>query len=123
MSFNQLQTLLETRAKAKGYELKVKLQPWPGGGSCQKVRWKIVVPIDSRLPPFERLHALAHESGHILLGHYELDDEVWLLQDGEGDSQWEAEANLFAALATRTPGTPAGWFLDEQLKLRLEEGR
>lgn len=123
MTFDQIRSLLSARAQARGFELEVKRLPWPSGGSLQKMGKRILIMIDERRSATDQLHALAHEGGHLIFGHYELDDEVWTLQDGPGGDQFEWEADLFAAFATRTPGTPAGLFLEEQLKLKMGEGR
>lgn len=39
--------------------------------------------------------------------------------DTPGTDQWEWEAEYFAMFALRSPDTPAEWFLDEQLELRM----
>jgi hypothetical protein len=67
----------------------------------------------------DQLHALAHEAGHLLFGHYELDEPVWTLRDGTGGDEFEWEADLLAQFATRTPGTPAEWFIGGQLQLKI----
>lgn len=101
-------------------ELVVDVTPWPHAGSLQRSGRIIYIRIDSRRSAGDQLHALAHEAGHLLFGHYELEDEVWTMVDGPGADEWEWEADFFAAFATRTPGTPADLFLNEQLRLRLE---
>lgn len=119
MSGEQIKRLLQSRAARKGFKLGVEVLPWPFAGTLQRLGDSISILIDSRRSAGDQLHALAHEAGHLLFGHYELENEVWTLQEGPGGDEWEWEADLFAAFATRTPGTPPGWFLEEQLKLRL----
>jgi hypothetical protein len=119
MTFDQLSRLLRARAKSRGLELVVEVTPWPYAGSLQKIGTAIFIWIDSRRSPSDRLYALAHEAGHLLFGHYNLADEVWHLIEGPGADEWEWEADLFAQFATRTPGTPAEWFIGGQLNLKV----
>lgn len=106
MSFEGIRDLLMTRAHRRGLELVVKLKPWPEPGTARRIGNRLVINIDIRQPPGDRVFALAHEAGHILFGHYELEDEVWTLAEGKGSDEWECEADYFAWFATRTPGTP-----------------
>jgi hypothetical protein len=115
----QLHRIIRTRAANRGYELVVKKGPWHIGGSVRRVGRTIYVRISNKLSPADQLHAFAHECGHLLFGHYEIDGEVWTLTSGPGADEWEWEADLFAQFATRTPGTPAEWFIGGQLDLRV----
>lgn len=120
MSFDQVKRMLKSRAQRKGLKLNVELMPWPHGGSLAYRDGVITITIDNRRSPSDQLFALAHEAGHLIFGHYEFDEEIWTLVEGpDGNDEWEEEANLFAQFATRTPGTPPEWFLNEQLRLRL----
>lgn len=103
--------------------LVVERKPWHVGGTLRRVGRTIFITIDSGRSATDQLYALAHEAGHLVYGHYDLEDEVWTLVDGPGGDEWEWEADFFASFATRTPGTPAGWFLNSQLRLRLEDRR
>lgn len=97
--------------------------PWHVAGTLRRIGGTIFIKIDSGRSATDQLYALAHEAGHLLFGHFELEDEVWTLQEGQGGDEWEWEADFFASFATRTPGTPAEWFIGEQLKLKMGEGR
>lgn len=97
----------------------VKRVPWPTDGVIRRIGRQIIIRIDSRISPAAQLYAFAHECGHLLFGHYEIDGEVWTMTSGPGADSWEAEAHLFAQFATRTPGTPAEWFIGGQLRLKV----
>lgn len=109
--------MLRSRAQKKGYRLVLKKGPWHVGGSLRSVGKTIYIKIDDRQSASDQLFALAHEAGHLLFGHYQLEGEVWTLVDGPGGDEWEWEADLFAQFATRTPGTPPEWFIGGQMKL------
>jgi len=117
LSFPQLKRLLHARAQYRGLSLKVKVLPWHVAGSLRRVGSTIHIKIDSQQSETDKLRALAHEAGHLLFGHYELEGEVWTLREGPGADEWEQEADYFAMFATRTPGTPAEWFIGGQLDL------
>lgn len=117
MSFDQIRNVLLSRAHRKGLDMVVKLKPWPEAGAVRRIGNRLVVTIDIRQSVSARTWALAHEAGHILFGHYELEDSVWTLMEGPGADEWEWEADYFAHFATRTPNTPPDWFLREQLDL------
>lgn len=95
------------------------MTPWPYGGTLQRIGDSICIWIDSRRSATDQLHALAHEAGHLLFGHYHLEEEAWTLLDGPGGDEWEWEADLFAQFATRTPGTPVEWFVGGQIRLKV----
>lgn len=95
----------------------VELVPWPYAGTIQRSGKEICIRIDNRRSKADQLHALAHEAGHLLFGHIDLEEEVWTLLDGPGADEWEQEADYFAMFATRTPGTPIDLFLNEQLTM------
>lgn len=120
MSFYQLKRLLEARAKRHDLQLAVEITPWPYAGSLQRIGNCIFVWIDSRRSKTDQLAALAHEAGHLIFGHYQLDEQCWTLLDGPGGDGWEWEADLFAQFVTRTPGTPAEWFIGGQRILPLD---
>lgn len=117
MSFAELRKLLLSRARKRRLDLEVKLRPWPEPGMVSRVGDRLVVNIDNRQSQGDQTYALAHEAGHVLFGHYLLDGEVWTMVDGVGADEWEWEAHFFAEFATRTPGTPAEWFIGGQLRL------
>jgi hypothetical protein len=119
MTFDQLRSLLRSRARAMGLELMVSIRPWPDGGAVQRIGNVLLVTIDSRQSLPDRVEALAHEAGHILFGHYTMDDGVWTLVPPKPgfDDEWEREADYFAMFACRSRVMPAEWIIGEQKKL------
>lgn len=121
MTFTQLKRILEIRAGKRGLELLITRKPWHVKGAIRSFADKIFITIDSRQSPADQLSALAHEAGHLLFGHCQLEDEVWTMIDGPGTDEWEWEADYFALFALRTKDTPAEWFLEEQIEMQLHE--
>lgn len=115
ISWHQLRDLAGAWGRTVGLRVAVDLRHgWPFGGSIQTFGRRLVVFIDAALPDWERRHVLAHEIGHLVLGHYDLDDDIpWFLSDSDGASELEQEAQTFAFLATRSPGLPLEWFLGQ----------
>ena len=98
----------------------ITLKPWPIRGIVRSFGERhLFITIDSRQSAADQLSALAHEAGHLLFGHYELQGEVWTMVDGPGTDVWEWEADYFALFALRSPDTPADWFLNEQIEMQL----
>jgi hypothetical protein len=122
MSFAQLRNLARRIGELRSVVVRVKLEPWPFSGTVAWIGEALVIRVDSRLSPGDQLDALAHEVGHLALGHYNLRErEVWYLQDNGPDDLWEQEAEVFVSLATRSPGS-AAWAaaLNDQLPLGIE---
>lgn len=119
MTWAQLCGVLRARAQRRGVGLDVDLCPWPDRGAVERFGNLLVVYVDSRQSKGDQLRALAHEAGHVLLGHYQLEQEVWFQIDTGPDNPWEAEADWFADFALRTAGTPPEWFIGEQLDLAV----
>ena len=61
------------------------------GGKAIKLGERYVIIFDENMQPFEKKHTVAHELGHIMLGHF-------LRTDDNLDT--EAEANIYAAVLT-----------------------
>lgn len=125
MSWAGLRALASRIGTARGVEIVVAEDPWPFSGSLQRVGDRLVIKVDSRRNLAERTYALAHEVGHLALGHYDIHArEVWYHTDGPNADELEAEADVFAGWATRTPGTLMEWFQPERLKqMRLAARR
>ncbi len=113
------------------------MQRWPYRGSVTRVDNLLMIHIDARQDPHhfpgyrahtplyaglegdawrreaEQVYALAHEIGHVALGHYQLrnDDGYWHFTHGDSEDILEVEADHFAALVTRTPGFPLALML------------
>ncbi len=116
LSFHQLREIAVRWGARHQLHVHILLLPWPESGSVQRAGDTVGIFINSRANVAERTYALAHEVGHLLLGHYDTRD-VWFLLDGPRACDWEDEADCFAAFATRTPKTPAEWFASEQCSL------
>lgn len=100
------------------------MRPWPSEGSVRQIGRRLVVNIDSRLSKSDRVFALAHEAGHVLLGHYQLDEEgVWFMREPKdpGDD-FEVEADFFAMFVCRSRKMPAEWIIGGQLDLLRPNG-
>lgn len=119
MRWPQLYALLRARARRRGLDLEVDLAAWPEPGAVQQFGRRLVVMIDSRLSEIDRVEALAHEAGHILFGHYLMDEGIWTLVPPKPgfDNQWEVEADYFAMFAQRSKAIPAEWIIGGQLEL------
>lgn len=121
MSFTQLRNLALRIGAVRGVRVVVDLEPWPWPASVRWVGDVLAVTVDSRQSRPGRVYALAHEIGHIALGHCDLSGErVWYCRDGEDADAMEEEADAFASFATRSPGC-AAWAaaLDDQLGLGI----
>lgn len=136
MTWGQLRDLAHRIAEKRGLRAKVTLTNWPFRGSVQRVEDVLAIHVDQVQAPRwtgpdpmpkhvvlhqrknDQVYALAHEVGHVAMGHYELSDEgIWFHVDGAGDCELEAEADAFAHLVTRSPGVPVDWLLSDQLDL------
>lgn len=102
----------------------VVVKPWPSEGSVRQIGRRLVVNIDSRQSRTNRIFALAHEAGHVLLGHYQSsEDGVWFMREPKdpGDDL-EAEADFFAMFVCRSRCMPAEWIIGGQLDLLRSNG-
>lgn len=119
MRWPQLCGMLRARAKRRGIELVVEVCPWPDRGSVEQVGSMLYVTVDSRQSAGDRLESLAHEAGHILFGHYAMEEGIWTLVPARPgcDDQWETEADYFAMFAQRSRAMPAEWIIGGQLDL------
>lgn len=99
----------------------VVLRANPFRGHVSRVGSRVTFTIDAALGKHERCQVLAHEVGHVALGHYQLDDEVWYYTDDPiGDPQ-EEEADLFEVVALRSMFYPLDFIIrPEQLRLPLK---
>jgi hypothetical protein len=118
MTLSELRLLVHRIAKKRGLKAIVMIHPWPFRGSVQRDGGWLIIHIDSRqgldgvvhpdilrLMEVRQIIALAHEVGHVALGHYQLQEEgVWFHSDGGGDDAFEWEAEYFADVVTLSPG-------------------
>lgn len=139
MSWGQLKDLAKRIAARRGLECRVHLKPWPWRGSVTMSFGALIIHVDQEqgLPARDaawsapqpaheearrraaaQLAALAHEVGHVALGHYSLGERgVWFHQDGDSGDELEWEADAFSFVATRSPGTPIPSSILPQLRL------
>lgn len=69
-----------------------------------------VILLNSEVPPRRHTYRVAHELGHVLMGHAESGDElVYHLSPCEPDDPREDEAELLATLLCQGPGFAALW--------------
>ena len=83
----------------------MRYRPWPWPASVQPAGGAITIVVDSERPLAQRTISLAHEVGHIALGHYATDD-FWTDSEGPQSAAEELEADLFAAIVLDRHRTP-----------------
>lgn len=117
LSWHELREVARVWGASVGLRVAIDLREgWPLSGSIQRIGEALVVFIDARLGHWARRYVLAHEVGHLVLGHYDVaDDRPWYMTDGLGASEMEREAETFACLATRSPGLPLELYLRTRL--------
>jgi hypothetical protein len=121
MSWAQLRNLARRIGAARGVEVVVDVVAWPWPATARWVGDVLAITVDGRQSRAGRIYALAHEVGHLALGHCSLRDrDVWFHRDGVCSDEMESEADLFAQLATSSPGC-AAWeaVLRDQLGLGI----
>lgn len=120
LSWRGLIGLAQRVTRRLDLDCSVKLRPCPYGGSVGRIGPRVTYTIDSRADRDQRRRILAHEIGHVALGHYALEDEVWYYTDDPQDDPYEGEADLFEAVALRSRYWPVEHIIrPEQLGLRL----
>ncbi len=101
-------------------EVMVKLRPNPFRGHVRRIGNRVTFSIDASLSRRERELVLAHEIGHVALGHYLLADEVYYYSDNPQGDVEEQEADLFEMVALRSMFVPLEWIVQpEQLPLGI----
>lgn len=105
LSRKDLEDLARRVGRRMGKEVKVRYRPWPWPASVQPAGGSISIIVDSHRPPAQRVLSLAHEVGHLALGHYAFDD-FWTDSEGPQSLIEEMEADLFAAIVLDRHRTP-----------------
>jgi len=101
----ELEDLARRVGRRLGKEVRVRYRPWPWPASVQPAGGSVTIVVDSDRPPAQRVISLAHEVGHLALGHYALDD-FWTDSEGSQSLLEEMEADLFAAIVLDRHRTP-----------------
>lgn len=117
----QLQDLVTRVARRRGYSAHVVHQPWPWPATTQLMATSIEITIDSRRHPYEQLRSLAHEVGHVCLGHCCAEDDFWTDLDGPTHREEDGWAELFASIVIDRVVPPLVHIGREQFELQLEE--
>lgn len=112
----ELLDLARRYARSHGYDLIVRHCPWPWYGTIRRMDQTIVITIDSRQNARWQLGTLAHEVGHLVLGHYLL-EPFWADATSPANREEESEADAFAALVTQTFASPLHHLGPDQLEL------
>lgn len=113
----QLRDLVRCVARRRGWDARVTYRPWPWPGTTQIIGDSIEIVVDSRRHPYEQLRSLAHEVGHVCLGHLRADDDWWTDLDGPTSRAEDDWAEAFAAIVIDRV-TPTEVFLGrEQFEL------
>ena len=112
----QLRDLVRSVARRRGWGARVTYRPWPWPGTTQLIGDSIEIVIDSRRNPAEQVLTLAHEAGHVCLGH--LDDDVFCTElDGPYSREQDEWADLFASIILNRRLGPLDYLGKEQFEL------
>lgn len=112
----QLKDLARHVAQRSGFYVRFTFEPWPWPATVHRMGRTLAVTVDSRRHPADQLMALAHEVGHIALGHYRLGD-FWTEVDGPYSREEDGWADLFAAIVLDKRTTPLEYLGVEQGEL------
>lgn len=112
----QLRDLAGRLARRLGYHLEIVSAPWPWPATISRVGDNLVITVDDRRGPADQLMALAHEVGHIALGHLRT-APFWTDVDGPHLLEEDAWADLFAAVVLSRHTSVVEYLGREQLEL------
>lgn len=112
----ELLDLARRVARRSGLSVRVAFKPWPWPASVVRIARTLVIIVDEDRIPAEQVLALAHEVGHIALGHYHA-ERFWADTDGLACSVEEQEADLFASLVLSRHLGPLDYLGREQFEL------
>lgn len=113
---DQLRDLVCRVARRRGYYARVTYRPWPWPATTQLMDDSIEIVVDSRRHPAEQVMALAHEVGHVCLGHLH-EDVFWTEVDGPYLRQQDEWADLFASIVLNRRIGPLDYLGREQLEI------
>ena len=112
----QLRDLVRCVARRRGWDARVTYRPWPWPGTTQLIGDSIEIVVDSRRNPAEQVMALAHEVGHVCLGHLH-EDVFWTELDGPYSREQDEWADLFASIVLNRRIGPLDYLGREQLEI------
>lgn len=116
LSRRQLKELAARIARRMGYCVEFVFTSWPWPATVSRIATRLVITVDNRRSAVEQLMALAHEVGHVALGHYQLEG-FWTETDGPYSREEDAWADVFAAIVLDKCTSPAEYLGTEQLRL------
>lgn len=116
LNIRQLKELASRLAARKGFRLDVAFAPWPWPATIQRAGQVLFITVDSRRHPADQASALAHEVGHLVLGHLHA-EPFWTDVDGPLQREEDELADLFAAIVLDKGRTPLEYLGIEQLEL------
>jgi hypothetical protein len=116
LSRRQLKDLAVRIARRMGYTVEFVHTTWPWPATISRVATRLVITVDSRRSALDQLMALAHEVGHVALGHYQLEG-FWTEMDGPYSREEDAWADVFASIVLDKHTSPAQYLGAGQLKL------
>jgi hypothetical protein len=116
LSRQQLKELASRLARRLGYHLEIVSAPWPWPATISRVGDNLVITVDHRRDALAQLMALAHEVGHVALGHMHA-EPFWTDVDGPYSREEDEWADLFAAIVLDKCTSPVEYLGREQLEL------
>ena len=108
MTFEELAQLASAAVAPVGLKAKLTIAPFPLGACVMRIGDTCRIFVDSRLPPPKRIHAAAHEVGHLLAvppDAWRARTGTWYLPRDTTSSDEERRATEFATMATRAWAT------------------
>lgn len=105
LTVSDLEDLARRIGRRFNIEVFVQRSDWPWPASIQRIAGALLIHVDARRLPAQQVLSLAHEVGHLALGHYQLDD-FWTDCDGPQSREEEHAADLFAAIVLDRHRTP-----------------
>lgn len=112
----ELVDLAKRVARHAGYSVDVAFRPWPWPAAVTRIGRTLLITVDDRRHPADQVMALAHEVGHIVLGHYHA-EPFWTEVDGPYQRDEDRQADLFASIILDKRTSPLEYLRREQLEL------
>lgn len=116
LNIHQLKDLASRIAARQGLRADIAFVPWPWPATIQQAGSRVLITVDSDRHIADQAMALAHEVGHLVLGHLHT-EPFWTDVDGPVQHEEDALADLFAAIVLDKGRTPLEYLGVEQLEL------